>query len=184
MIAQYKPDAVILAIGSEPIKLRIPNIDLPFVHNSHDILGGKVKLTGETVIVGGGLVGLETAEFLAERGCPVTVLEMQPQVGAGLTAARSVTVEMNLRRMKINIVTEAKCLEIGDGYVLAEKDGQIQKFLCKNVVNAVGVRPRSTEQYENICGKLGIQCHRIGDCIRARRALEAIAEAAEIARMI
>ncbi|MEA4848547.1 MAG: FAD-dependent oxidoreductase [Clostridiaceae bacterium] len=184
MIAQYKPDAVILAIGSEPIKLRIPNIDLPFVHNSHDVLGGKVKLTGETVIVGGGLVGLETAELLAEHGCPVTVLEMQPQVGAGLTAARSVTVEMNLRRMKINIITEAKCLEIGDGYVLAEKDGQIRKFLCKNVVNAVGVRPRSTEQYENICNKLGIQCHRIGDCVRARRALEAIAEAAEIARII
>jgi len=184
MLAEIHPDAVVLALGSLPIQLRVPGADLPVLHNSHAVLSGQVCLQGRVVIVGGGLVGLETAEYLAERGCRVMVLEMLPKVGAGLTGARTVTVDMHMKKAHICLLTEAKCVEIGEGCVVAEKGGLLQRFDCDYVVNAVGVRPRSTDSLEQKCAELGIECYKIGDCVSARRALEAIADAAVIARSI
>ncbi len=76
LIAGEKPHTVICAIGSSPISLRIPGADGENVVNSHQVLGGKVKVSGAAVVIGGGLVGMEAAEYLAESGCKVTVLEM------------------------------------------------------------------------------------------------------------
>ncbi len=77
LIRQLKPDAVFNCVGSSPIIPSIPGSSLPNVVESHDIIDGKVKVSGNVVIIGGGMVGLETAvDLLVESGLtPPTVLE-------------------------------------------------------------------------------------------------------------
>lgn len=79
LINKIKPDAFFNATGAEEIKLNIPGADLPFVHMSHDVLLGKKEISGNVVVIGGGLVGLEVAEYVSEKGCKTTVLEMLPK---------------------------------------------------------------------------------------------------------
>lgn len=59
VIEEINPDVVIVAVGSEPINLKVPGADLENVTNSHDVLSGKVNISGKVVIIGGGLVGLK-----------------------------------------------------------------------------------------------------------------------------
>ena len=75
-----KADAVIVAVGAHNLKLPIPGSDSANVVSSWDILNGSVKGTGHCVVIGGGLVGAETAEFLANNGCKVSIVEMMDKI--------------------------------------------------------------------------------------------------------
>ena len=72
LIEEIKPAAVFNCIGATPLIPKIPGAEGAHVANSHDVLAGKVKPTGKVVIIGGGMVGMEVAELLAEQGCTVT----------------------------------------------------------------------------------------------------------------
>ena len=67
LIAAEKPDAVIIAIGSKPIIPNIPGADSGCVVESHKLLAQKDVSAGKAVVIGGGLVGMEVAEFLAGK---------------------------------------------------------------------------------------------------------------------
>lgn len=88
LITEGSWDEVILAIGAEPIHLSIPGADREHVYNSHDILNGKATASGHVAVIGGGLVGVETAEYLSEQGTAVTVIEMLDGVAKDLGALR------------------------------------------------------------------------------------------------
>ncbi len=80
-----RPDAVILATGGIPLSVAFPGIEDTRWVLATDILEGDLEVeTSSVLMVGGGLVGLEAAEFLAARGRKVTLVEMQEEVGAGL----------------------------------------------------------------------------------------------------
>src|SRR5690606_19658596 len=66
LLEETAPDAVIIATGGEPVKLNVTGADLPHVVSSFDVLQGKVEPAGNIIVIGGGLVGLEVAEYLAE----------------------------------------------------------------------------------------------------------------------
>ncbi len=87
LIAEIKPHTVFNAIGAVPLIPQIPGHDLPCVANSHNVLNGVVQVDGRVVVIGGGMVGMETAEYLAEKGCKVTVLEMLEGGGRGRLCA-------------------------------------------------------------------------------------------------
>ncbi len=183
LIREIHPDEVIIAIGAEPVKPDIPGIDLPHVASAHDVLAGKAEAKGNVVVIGGGLVGLETAEYLA-AGNHVTVLEMQDDVGKDLGQLRKICVMEHLHMSGVQLVTNATCVEIKDNAVVIEKDGERQEIACDSVVVAVGAKPRASEDLSSYCDGAGIPFHIIGDAVRARKALDAIAEAAEVARRI
>jgi pyruvate/2-oxoglutarate dehydrogenase complex dihydrolipoamide dehydrogenase (E3) component len=83
-IAAFAPDAVIVATGAQPMVPSVPGIDGPNVATAEDVLLGKVEVKDAPVVVcGGGEVGCETAEYVAEvllPHVPVTVLEMQDDI--------------------------------------------------------------------------------------------------------
>lgn len=96
LIEEIKPHTVFNAIGATPI---IPNIlgkDQKFVVNSHDVLNGLATPEGNVVVIGGGLVGLEVCEYLAEKDAKITVLEMMKECGADLGMARKICVQESL----------------------------------------------------------------------------------------
>ena len=73
-------DAVIVAVGAHNVTLPIPGADQANVVSSWDILDGKVEAKGHCVVIGGGLVGAETAEYIANKGCEVTIVEMTDKI--------------------------------------------------------------------------------------------------------
>lgn len=184
LIREINPDEVIIATGSEPVKPGIPGIDLPLVACSHDVLAGKTPAKGNIVIIGGGLVGLETAEFLVNGNNNITVIEMQDEVGKDLGQLRKICVMESLHMSGVQLITNATCVEIKENAVVIEKEDKLQEIACDSVVVAVGAKPRSYNDLSTYCEETGIPYHVIGDAVRARRALNAIAEAAEIARAI
>lgn len=181
VIAEVKPHTVFNAIGSEPVIPKIPGVEKSFVVNSHDVLNGKVTLSGNIVVIGGGMVGMEVAEYLAERGCKVTDLEMMKEYCMDMGSARKFCVEESIARSGIQAVTSVTVKEIQDGKVIGEKDGEKTEYPCDYAVIAVGSRSRCGEDlkkaaYENGCGYMVI-----GDAGMARRALNATREAMDAA---
>lgn len=181
LIAEMKPHTVINAIGSEPIIPPIPGKEKDFVVNSHDVLNGKVQIQGNVVVIGGGMVGMETAEYLAERGAKVTVLEMMKEFCADMGSTRKICVTEHIYAAGINPVTEVKVTEIKDGVVMGEKDGASVEFSCDYAVMAVGAKKRDGSELEKACYDLGIGYYVAGDAGMARRALNATREAFDIA---
>ena len=80
MIESYQPDTVIIATGSKPFVPPIKGTDQDFVTNAHEVLLGNVETGENIVVIGGGLVGVETADMLAEQNKQITIIEMLPQI--------------------------------------------------------------------------------------------------------
>ncbi|UMV45969.1 NAD(P)/FAD-dependent oxidoreductase [Paenibacillus macerans] len=184
LLEDLQPDEVIVAVGSAPMELKVPGSHLPIVTNSHDVLYGKSAITGKVVVVGGGLVGLEVAEYLHGKASDITVVEMLDKVARDLGELRAICVMENLNSSGVHIVTDAKCVEIKEHSVMIESKGQITEYPCDSVVVAIGSRARNYESIRVFCEERRIPYHVIGDAVRARRALDAVAEANQIARIV
>lgn len=181
LIEEIKPHTVFNAIGATPLIPKVPGADLPFVVNSHDVLNGKVTLEGNVVVIGGGMVGMEVAEYLAERGCKVTDLEMLKDYCMDMGSARKFCVTEAIQAAGIVSVTEVTVTAIEPGKVIGQKDGRTVEYPCKYAVMAVGSISRDGKEleeaaYENGCGYIVI-----GDAGQARRALNATREAMDAA---
>lgn len=184
LIEEINPDEVIIAVGSAPMNLNIPGANLPNVTNSHDILSGKATALGKVVVIGGGLVGLEVAEYLNGKAESITVVEMLDEVAKDLGQLRKICVMESLYTEGVNTVTNAKCIEIENNSVVIEKDNNIEKLPSDSVIVAIGAKSRNFDNISKYCEENGIPCHAVGDAVRARRALNAVAEASEVARVI
>ncbi|MBS6500772.1 MAG: FAD-dependent oxidoreductase [Clostridium sp.] len=184
VIEDINPDEVIIAAGAEPIKLNVPGANLPHVTNSHDILAGKAKVNGDIVVIGGGLVGLEVAEYLSGNVNKITVVEMLNEVAKDLGQLRKICVMESLYHEGIKTITEAKCVEIKEKSIVIDRNGVVEEVPCDSVIVAIGARSRNFESISDYCKENNIPYHVIGDAVRARRALNCIEEASEVARRI
>ena len=153
MIEEIKPHTFMNAIGAAPIVPPIPGNDKDFVVDSHAVLDGHAHAEGNVVVIGGGLVGMEVAEYLSERGSKVTVLEMTKEVCADMGSTRKICVTEQMYIDGITPVTEVKVTEIQDGKVIGEKDGEKVEFPCDYAVMAVGARKRDGSALEAMCSK-------------------------------
>lgn len=184
LIEQINPDEVVIAVGSAPIELNIPGAKLSHVTNSHDVLAGKKEVSGRVVVIGGGLVGLEVAEYIHEMADHITVVEMLDQVAKDLGQLRNICVMESLYAAGIETVTNAKCVEIKENSVVIDRMGNLEEIPCEFVVVAIGAKSRNFDNIITYCKENNINTHVIGDAVRARRALNAVAEANEVARII
>ena len=183
LIKEVKPDEVIIAIGAEPISLPIPGADGKQVYQSHDVLNGMAEMNGHCVVIGGGLVGVETAEYLKAHGCEqITIIEMLDEVAKDLGPLRKICVMESLYMNQINSIVNAKVTSILPDGVMIEKEGKEEKIPCDNVIMAVGSKARKHEALTAVCEERSIPYHVIGDAKQARRALHAIKEAHKVAR--
>lgn len=177
LIAEINPHTVINAIGAEPIIPPIPGADLPHVVNSHDILGGKVSVSGNIVVIGGGMVGMEVAEYLAERGCQVTDLEMLPEFCMDLGSPRKICVTEHIYAAGITPVTDITVTAIEEGKVIGKKGDEVMEFPCDHAVIAVGAASRCGKEIEEGARAIGAGYMKVGDAGQARRAIDAVREA-------
>lgn len=177
VIAKEAPDAVIVAIGSAPATIPVEGIEKADVIQAHDILSGK-EINGKTaIVIGGGLVGMETAEYLNSKGVAVTVVEMRDGILKELGTLRKIGTQFALAQETITVLTETTCKALDAGKVVVEgKDGE-QTLEADAIIMAVGSKARDTESLTKQCEAMNIPCYVVGDANSPRLALNAIHEA-------
>lgn len=144
-VKKLNPDAIIVATGAEPFLPPIPVRDSKPVVQAIDVLSGKAKVGERVVIIGGELVGCETAEYLAEKGTKVTVVRRGPDMATKVRpAARTVLLE-RLNKKGVTLIPGVSSYdEINkDGLVLT-KNGQKQVISVDTVIIAAGAKPDTT----------------------------------------
>ena len=121
-----------------------------------------MPIAGDVVIIGGGLVGLELAEYLVERRRKVTVLEPGPSFGPELAIVRRARVLHMLKAHGAVLHRGVANIDIGADSVSFELEGNQQSLPASQVIIAMGAEPDDRLQAELSLGKA--QVHRIGDC--------------------
>jgi 2,4-dienoyl-CoA reductase-like NADH-dependent reductase (Old Yellow Enzyme family)/thioredoxin reductase len=176
-VLDENPDELILATGSVPLRPDIPRADSDFVVTAEDLLQQGDVRPGRYLIVGGGLVGLETAVYLTEQGLCVTLVEMLNTLGQGLSPIRLMLLTDRLIKAGSNIITEAKVLSIEKGMVQLEvPTGRITLGPFETVVLATGYE--SDQSLTKAIGR-GTPLKVIGDARQPRTIYEAIREGFE-----
>ena len=134
-------EAAINAVGAHSAAPRIPGIDSVNVADAWKVLAGEQQVYGTVAVIGGGMVGCETAEYLAARGCKVSVIEMMDKIAAGESTTILPTLLENYKTYGVEQYPSHKVKEFRmDAVVCENKDGAEVTIPCDYIVLAMGAR--------------------------------------------
>ena len=164
-MVEDKYDAVIAAVGAQPVVPPIPGADGTNVTVATDAIMHAEKIGQQVVVIGGGEVGVETGMFLAQQGKDVTVIEMRDELAADTTV-------MHYRSMfqaaweeipTFHYVLNATAKEIGlDHVTYTDKDGADHELPAQSVILSVGMRSKTDEALSFYGTNPGF--YMVGDC--------------------
>ncbi len=179
MVQRDTPDAVILASGSVPQSLPIPGIDRPEVVQARDVLTGKAFVGPKVAVLGGGMVGAETAEYLADYRRDVTLIEMLDTIAGDMPKGPRTYLLSRLAQLGVKTITGAKVEAITDLGVLLSFGSQFQVVEgFSSIVLATGSRPADELAAELV----GVTA--VGDARQVGRIADATAQAAAAAMQV
>jgi 2,4-dienoyl-CoA reductase-like NADH-dependent reductase (Old Yellow Enzyme family)/thioredoxin reductase len=180
LLAGLKPDAVIIAVGSDYVIPPIPGIENTITADKALLEKGSVR--GNTVIIGGGLVGSETALGLAKKGTDVTILEMLPDIVMQDEPLSQIAIKGELAAANAKIITNAKVTKINKDSVVYEIDGKENTVAADTIIAALGLRSRKgiVDELRDVCPETYV----IGDAVRGRKLYQCTHEAWDTVRRI
>ncbi len=180
MLKEQRPEYVILAAGGQKIIPVIPGMDKSHVCDAWQILNGSVKPEKNVLVVGGGLIGMETADFLSEKGSQVTLVEILERSPVRKITSHGFMVHQRLQDKNCRLIFSTALTDIGDGKVEIETKGEKSTLSpVDQVVFAVGLKPR--DELKGILEALKIPFAVVGDARQPRRIFEAVEEGARAA---
>ena len=186
LIHREKTDVVIIATGAKPIVPSIPGIEKEWVTTAPEVLLGKKKLGEKVIVVGGGLIGCETAIWLAEQKKIVTIIEMLDDLMIGSIPIPHANRQMVLDMLKFNnvtVMTGTRLVEVtNEGGHLMNGDLKKTTLNADTLVLSVGLTS-NRELYETLAGKIP-NLYLIGDVRETRNIMGAIWDAYEVVRTI
>lgn len=176
-IEALDPYAVIVATGGVAIMPKsIPGADKEQVYSSEEVLRGDADLAGKAVaVIGGSYNGLELAEFLAEKGCRVSVIEMRPGIGTDIYLQNQLDLMAKMGQYGVNLKASEQLVSIGDGTITIKNvdSGEEETIVADAVAFSVGTRPIN-ELAGELEGRANVICigdaagiGRIGDATRS-----------------
>lgn len=175
IVKKEKPDVVIVATGGKPLIPELQGVKSPNVVTAHDVLKGIAKVGEKVIVIGGGLVGCETAEYLADRGKSLIIVEMLDQVAMDVEALSMIAMMERLAQKRVEILTGKKVLEITDaGLRVIDKKFHESSIGGDTVVLAMGTIPVN-EIEKDLVGKVR-ELYLVGDAKEPRRIMNAIYE--------
>ena len=163
-------DAVICATGSLPKACPLPGADKAF--DAADVLNGKVKVGNKVVMLGVGLVGSETALWLAENGHDVTLVGRGPQIMKGVASTDALAYSERIAKAGMTVCTNTTPLEIVDGGVMVKFKGKVRKIEADTVVYAFGAAAQHA-LYDELKGS-GKEVYLVGDAKGPAKIMDAI----------
>jgi len=174
-VAESKPDVVVVATGVRTLIPDIPGLDKTRVVEAGDVLEGKAKVGDQVVIIGGELVGCETAEFLADHGKQVTVMRRGAEMATSVGPSNRAFFLSRLLDKGVTLLREVKYNSVSpEGVIITTKDGEERTIEADTVVLAAGA-VSDTTLYEAIKDKIS-EVYSIGDCVEPRTIRDAISE--------
>jgi len=180
MLGEGEPEVVILATGGEKIIPSIPGNDLPMVCDAWQILGKEVAGQENVVVVGAGLIGMETADFLIDKGSNVTLVEVLKRSPVTKITSHGYMLHKRLRDAGCRFLFNTAVESIQEGSVTVISEGNRETVSpVDQVVLAVGMKPR--DDLKKTLEKRGIRHYIVGDASQARRIIEATEEGARAA---
>ena len=183
IVREQNPDIVILATGSLPVLPHVEGLGKDNVVPFTKVLNKERQVKKKTVLIGGGATGCEVALHLAQHGCPVTIVEMLPEIGKALESVTRKVLLNKLSEMNVIILTKHQLSKVEDNGVILIGPDERKKFIeADRVVIAIGSRP-DNRLYDQI-KPLGYEIHQIGDCLEPRSAKAAIYEGGVLGRSI
>lgn len=175
MLDADRPDHVIVATGCKPFIPPIPGSNRPNVVQANDILQQNVRAGENAVVVGGGSVGIETAEYLCQYGSNVTVVEMRNDILIGCERETMLMHRKAVKDLQMKVYKNAKVCEIGESTVTLDRKGKtIILDEVDTVVIAAGSKSVNTLEAE--AEELGIPVTAVGDAKKVRNGLSAVYE--------
>lgn len=182
LIKSENPDVLIVATGAIPFKLNIPGNDADNVYMANDVLVGKKILANSALIIGGGMVGSETAEFCRDYCERVAIVEAREDIATDLYMTVREDMIKRFKDKNIEVYKNTKVTKLEGKTVHAERLGEKIKLEdFDNIIFAVG--SKSDKQFENV-ENLAKEVYVIGDAKEARSALQAIYEGFRVAQKI
>jgi 2-enoate reductase len=186
MVKSENPDVVIIATGSTPITPDIPGINMSNVTGAGELLLGNSTVGDTVAVIGGGLVGCETALWLAKQHKKVTIIEeLEDLMAAGRPVPHMNKIMLIdlLKFHKVDVLTETSLLEVKQDSIVVVNNNFHKKTLnVDSVVIAVGLKPESS-LYNSLIQEM-FEVYAIGDSREAANYMNAIWDAYDLARNI
>lgn len=183
LLEQGRPEYVIVATGGEKNIPPIKGIDLEHVCDAWQILDDSVRPGENVLVIGGGLIGMETADFLSERGCRVTLAEMLKRSPVKRITSHGYMLHQRLRDKNCRLLFSTTVKSIGQESVEIETtSGSETLSPFDQIVIACGLKPR--DGLKPVLDNLQIPCTVVGDALKPRRIMEATEEGARAAWQI
>jgi 2-enoate reductase len=176
-------DAVIVATGSTPKVISLG--DDEHVYTAADVLTGEKDPGESTVVIGGGLVGCETALWLAQKGKKVTIVEALDKllaVNAPLCHANSEMLERLIPYNNIGTITSAKVTGYENGKLSINLNGKTKELNCDSVILSIGYKPENS-LYQQLQFDVP-EIYMLGDAKNVANIMYAIWDAFEVANSI
>ncbi len=190
-ILAFKPDAVVLATGASPAVPPIPGAEGSNVTTAIKVLEEKFPTGQRVVVAGAGAVGCETAAYLAQQGKEVTVVEMR---NTDFSDSDGLAPDMSpiMRRwflfellptLPIEVIGKSMFKEVTDkGLIVQDREGKVSLVPGDTIVFAAGMKSNNSLKAE-LEGKVP-ELYEVGDCLKPRHIIDAVADAARVARQI
>jgi NADPH-dependent 2,4-dienoyl-CoA reductase/sulfur reductase-like enzyme len=172
---KLQPDAIIVATGAESQMPAIPGANLPHVTQGWRVLAGRQVPGNNCVVIGGGLVGVEVADYLAERGKKVALVVRSEMLKKAVHADRVYFLD-RIASLDIEVFLRTDVIDIGADWVTIQPANRLRRRLTgvDHVVLCTGYSPRKAESEQ--LGSLGRPVHYVGDVVGSRKFFEAIEE--------
>jgi len=156
-------DDVIVAVGAVNAHPRIPGIENAV--DSWDILASKANVSGNVIIAGGGLVGVETAEYLLKQGCNITIVEMTDKIAREESSTILPTILKEFKQHNVITLTNHKILEIApNGVKVAVIDAEGNVNEIKTVEGDYVVNALASSKVKFELEGVNANVHYVGDC--------------------
>jgi NADPH-dependent 2,4-dienoyl-CoA reductase/sulfur reductase-like enzyme len=177
MLRTGKPEYVILATGGEKIIPRIAGIDCPHICDAWQLLSGAVAPGKHVLVIGAGLIGMETADYLGSRGSEVTIVEIMKRSPVLKITSHGYMLHKRLRDYNCRLLFNTAVKSIETDKVTIETEGAESTLApIDQVLVAVGLR--SKDALKATLAEAGIPHAVVGDARQARRIIEATEEGA------
>lgn len=181
MIRELHPDVLVMATGAQPLVPEIKGIHDTGVVLANDVLLGSPVLKSSALIIGGGEVGVETAEYATDYCTKVSIVEMLPELAEKLYLTVRNDLLKRLKEEEVDVHCNTKVLEFIPGGVIAECGGErITLDGYDHVILALGSRSYVPFDPEGLAPEV----YTVGDAVKARDAKWAIYEGYRTAQKI
>ena len=179
-VMAYKPDVVFMATGSLPFVAPIKGIENAV--ESWDVLNGKAELPKDkkVIVIGGGIVGCETAEYIAENGNQVSILEALPTYANGLEFVNMTVLLEKFAELQIQVTCNANVKEVAPGKVCYEAEGNDIEEECDMIVVSTGQKPFVPALFNELRDN-NVYVIKLGDAEKVGKIMNATAEGFHLA---